>query len=1422
MLKLSTAILIFFLCFSLYAQKLQWDIETITIKDGLRSDAVTAIIKDRQGFLWFGTKMGLHRFDGYQLKTYKNDLNDSASLAHNRVSDLCEDHSGNLWITSPAGVSRLNPETDQITHYMHISSDSAGVCRGLRKRVFVDSRDNVWVGTARGLDRHDKDRDSFLHYGHNSKENNSSGAETISCIYEDKDNTLWIGTRSGGLMRMVQTNKTFQRFLVNPNEPSSRSNTISCISEDSSGNLWIGTGDGLFLFDRNEFFFSRVLDKEGQHNAPQSQIFVAVHEDPDGNYWIRTYSGLYLYDARLKRMEAWEHTTRNPVYGVWENIRSLYQDANGTIWYGKHYRGIVKLVPKKNQFRFYRNNPNFEDHEIRSVLVENKDIIWIGTFSGLSRWNRRNNAYRFYQYDPEDENTISNNHVNHIFKDHTGILWIATANGLNKLEDSGNGTYKFVHYNHNPSDPLSISSNLIVNICEDNSGSIYISGCGGQTERCERKIDVYDRENDSFLHLEYALPGFQDKATGYVCLAETGRLWVHNNDEVEGLLEIKLPLHKNSQYTLSPDTIIQYIAKAGRLNSNDVIYMHKDPTGNYWIGTEGGGLNKMSVKKSNSHRSGEIQFEYFTTEDGLCSDFINLILEDNKGKLWLGTSNGISRFDPISNSFTNYDKTDGLITYDFTFDCAKSPDGELFFRSNKGLLAFHPDSIVDNPIVPPIVITDFQLFNQTVQVGDKSPLSKNISYTTDIKLPYNQNFLSFEYAALNYLHTEKNNYKYKMIGLDQDWIEAGTRRYADYPDLKPGEYTFRVLGSNNDGIWNMEGASLKISILPPWWATNYAYMLYGLVAVLLLLGYGRLRTFQIRKQRKMLEKQVKERTEQIVEQKEEIESQKETLEKQNMKILELDQLKSKFFNNISHEFRTPLTLIQGPVEDLLATARLKKNEISKLNMVTRNTKRLLNLVNQLLDIARLESGRMKLKLVEDDIFQHLHSITASFSSMAEAKGILYNRLIPRDRLVTWFDPGALEKIITNLLSNAFKFTSESGEVAFKAKLVEGPVNAQKRLELSISDEGPGIPEDALDKIFTRFYQVGPEHEKTIPGTGIGLSLVRDLVELYHGKIQVQSEPGIGSEFIVSLPLGKDHLKKDEFDLLIEKEDPRTDTSENQEHLESLIETVLVSQHKSKEAKPIVLIVDDNSDIRRHISDNMKYDFQIIEAVNGSAGLKKALEIIPDLILTDLIMPGMDGIALCRNAKGDERTSHIPIVMLTAKSSMEEKLQGLETGADDYVSKPFNMKELKTRVSNLIEQRKKLREQFSKEITLEPNQISVTPLDEEFLKKAIDIVERNIADEHFTLSQFQDAMHMSHSTLFRKLYALTNLSPTSFIRNIRLKRAAQLLEEQYGNVAKVSFEVGFNNPSYFSKCFKSLFGVSPANYLKKKKDVTASC
>ena len=849
----------------------------------------------------------------------------------------------------------------------------------------------------------------------------------------------------------------------------------------------------------------------------------------------------------------------------------------------------------------------------------------------------------------------------------SGVLWIGTRGA--GLNKFDREKEQFKHYKHIPDDPTSISHNWILAIYEDKSGIFWVGTFGGG-------LSKFDREKEQFKHYKH----IPDDPTS--------------------------------------------------ISNNAVLEIYEDKSGIFWIGTNAG-LNKFDREKE--------QFKHFTTKDGLPSDYISGILEDDYGNLWLSTPRGISKFNPQANKFKNYDQKDGLINMDFSFGgYLKSRSGELFFGGLNGLDVFHPDNIKkDNPHIPPIVITDFQLLHKSVPIGfDKSKnrtiLEKSITETKEIELNYEDNVITFEFAALDFRCPEENQYAYMMEGFEKDWIYTdASRRYATYTNLDPGEYTFRVKGSNNAGIWNEEGASLKIKILP--------------------------------------------------------------------------EMRSRFFADISHEFRTPLTLILGPLKQIIEKTK-ESETLEEASVAEKSAERLNVLVNQLLDLSRVVTRNMKLKACSENIIPLLKGLTLSFASLAERKNITLKFISKRKILKVYVDRDKVEKIVTNILSNAFKFTEEGGSVDVNVRSMNG------KAEIKVSDTGIGIPKNRLDKIFDRFYQVGDTHKRRGEGAGIGLALTKELVELHKGEIKVESKEGKGTTFIVSLPLGRDHLLPEEIsEGKVEKEkEPITFVTEIEEDKkEEEIDIDLITETE----KPLLLIVEDNSDVRTYIRGHLEESYRISEAVDGKDGMNKALKHIPDLIVSDVMMPEMDGFELCEELKKDERTSHIPIILLTAKADIEDKIEGLETGADDYIMKPFDAKELQVRIKNLIEQRKKLRERFNIEATIPIKKGKYSQIDEQFLKKVMDVIEKHISEPEFHLDEFGKEIRMSRTQLHRKIRALTNHSPHNFILFIRLRHAAELLSKGAGNITEIAYDFGFSSPSHFAKTFKEQFGKTPSDYIK---------
>jgi signal transduction histidine kinase/DNA-binding response OmpR family regulator len=802
-----------------------------------------------------------------------------------------------------------------------------------------------------------------------------------------------------------------------------------------------------------------------------------------------------------------------------------------------------------------------------------------------------------------------------------------------------------------------------------------------------------------------------------------------------------------------------------------------------WIGTQGGGLCQFD--------KGTGEFTIYTKKDGLPVNRVLKIIADPKGNLWLAADWNICMFDTAKKMIKYFEASNELPASPFA--CLIDHEGELFFGGYRGLVRFYPDSMKDNSYVSDPVLTDLKINYKPAE------LDTVITEKKSIVLAYQQNYLSFEFAALDFYRPELYQYAYKMEGADKDWVFTdATRRYATYTNLDPGKYIFRIKCANNNGVWNEQGTSVRIIITPPWWRTGWAYVLYALILGSIVVGLWRfqVRRIQIRSELKM-----------------------KSFETQ--KLQEIDSMKSRFFANISHEFRTPLTLILGPINKILTKTRNQEIK-QELNIMQRNAQRLQRLINQLLDLSKIEAGKMTLQARPENIVALLNRIVQSFESQAKLKGIELKFQSEQDEIIAFIDRDKIENIFYNLLSNALKFTSQGGNVAVVCKIQF--VNRKSEIVIAVADTGIGIPPNRLDKIFNRFYQVDDSYTREHEGSGIGLALTRELVDLHHGKIEVESELNKGTTFRVYLPLGKEHLKPEEIaadqsasadsepagGLHIEEPSKDSDSTRSDlRHSEGF------APPSHRKALPLVLIVEDNRDMRSYMQDCLASDYRVIEAVDGEDGLHRAIDKIPDLIISDVMMPRMDGFEMCGRLKSDERTSHIPIILLTARASAESKIKGLELGADDYLIKPFDRTELLVRAKNLIEQRRKLRERFSRDISLQPKEIAVTSYDEKFLQRTMDIIEQHLADSEFTIDSLLKEVGMSRMQLHRKLRALINCSASEFIRVLRLKRAAQLLQQKSGNVTEVAFEVGFNNLSYFSRCFRQQFGKLPSEYTPMK-------
>jgi signal transduction histidine kinase/ligand-binding sensor domain-containing protein/DNA-binding response OmpR family regulator len=1439
-----------FLSSILFAQSQDFNFDHLSVDQGLSNNLVKSIVQDYRGFMWFGTEDGLNKYDGYTFTVYRHDPDDSLSISGNWVCSLHESHYRGkhiLWVgTFYGGLNRLDLDTEQFTHFRHDPNDPQSLSHDRIVSIFEDSFGELWIGTDKGVNKFDRDTGKFVRYQHNRKDPTSLSDNQFCTLYESftsGTSVLWVGTFKG-LNKFDRKTEKFTRYKHDLHNPNSLSHNLICdLFADTSGILWISTNNGgLNKFDIETGQFTHFKYNPDNSNSISSNMVVSILEDNfQGNnvIWLGTFNGLDKFDLKTEQFTHYKHNPGNPKSLCNSRVNLLYKDKTGCIWISTQGGGLSKFDPNRQKFAHIeqdkRNLKGLSGNGICAIR-ESKycgpNTFWIGTQEGgLNKYDRNTERFTHYQYDPGNANSLSNDFVLTIFESHfqgRNDLWIGTVDGLNKFDLK---TKKFTRYRHVSGDPYSISNNIIRSIYEDQTGTLWVGTRNGGLNKLDRisgrfSINRYIRGE--------VLAIIEDN---------TGSLWAGT---YRGLAHYNSDTDDYTHYLHDPDD-------PHSLSHSYVLSLYQDKSARIWIGTRDG-LNLYNFETN--------KFTCYKVKDGLPNNVINGILEDNHGNLWLSTNHGLSVFDPAKKTFRNYDMYDGLQSDQFVIgSCCLSKKGEMLFGGINGFNVFHPDSIRDNPHIPEVYLTDFQIFNKKVDVksGDISTrddtyyLPKHISNISEITLSYKESVFSFEFAALDYHSPQKNKYAYKMEGVDLDWVYTdASRRYVTYTQLDPGEYIFHVKASNNDGIWNEVGTSINILITPPWWRTTWAYSVYVLLFAFTLYT---LRAYDQKRQRL-----------------------KHNLELEHLhaeKLEEVDRIKSRFFANISHEFRTPLTLIKGPVKQMLSgefTGNIKEN----YQMILRNSDRLLGLINQLLDLSKLESGRMALQVSKTDLATFIKSLVLSFSSLAETRKINLSFHADENTIPGYTDRDKMEKIINNLLSNAFKFTPSRGQIRVTVKIQNSkhqntnkfqitnyqlPITNSNFLEITVSNTGPAIPADQLGRIFDRFYQADTTYKKDGQGSGIGLALTKELVELHHGTIHAtcmgmvrHAHPvtPVDSEttFTIHLPISKDHYKAEEIieAPMVEEIEFRFPPEEG--GLKGVFkEPSLIIHESSIEHRassipdkkclfpvdlsgpnpprfgpppvpglrtPLLLIVEDNADVSSYICSFLNHDYRILSTINGNEGVKKALECYPDLIISDVMMPEMDGFELCKKIKSDEHTSHIPVILLTAKADINSKIEGLEFGADDYISKPFEAGELQARIKNLIEQRKRLQEKYSHVLEINPADLAATSIDEQFIKRLLEVFENHVEESDFSTEDYAREVGMSRSNLHRKLQALTNQPTHQFLRSLRLKRAAQLLKNSTGSVTEIAYAVGFNNPNYFAKMFRQQFGQSPSQFANKNK------
>jgi signal transduction histidine kinase/ligand-binding sensor domain-containing protein/DNA-binding response OmpR family regulator len=1365
-------ILVFQVLVAQESKNTEYKFRHLDSSNGLSSNQITAIHKDRFGFVWFGTISGLNRYDGYSFRVYKNIPGDTTTIPFNNIQNIYEDHNGCLWLISQDNqLSVFDPSKDIFYRDYCLFREANNVPSQFISSLVVDHDSNLWLASNRfGLYYVRAADNKVIKIPSEKDKEGGIASEYVTDVFLANDSTILI-INAWGVVEYIDSNtlKVLKRF-----QPEKLKSLIDqdyfSVFEDNEGDVWIYSEQrdlGLFYYSPEtgeELHFRADAEK----HRLSTNIVTGVLQDHNGHIWVATdHGGIQIIDKSNFSVMAVQKVPGSSNSLSQNSITSLLRDDSGTIWIGTYKEGVNYYHPELFQFRLFSHNPlnsgGLPANDIDCFAEDEKGNLYIGTNgNGLIYYDRNNERFSVFKARPDNPDSLSHDVIVSLLYDSKDRLWVGTYyGGLNCYDGE-----RFKRYYHDPEDPNTISDNRIWKIYEDSDGRIWIGTLGGG-------LDLLDESNGRFLH--YRDGDLNSVHSGFILTIyedDAKNLWFGTSNGIDVLNKTTgrfwhIPANPGKQNTLSHHIVLSII---------------QDQRGLMWFGTRNG-LNMFDPETK--------EFRLFLERDGLPDNNILNILEDDNGNLWMSTLNGISKLEITGNngefefSFSNYDLLDGLQGREFNEHSAfKTSRGELIFGGPEGFNLFLPEEIQKTPFTPGVLLTGLRLFNREVgvqeEIHNKVVLTKPLFLSDSLVLKHNQNVFSLEFSGMGHPHPEKIHYQYKLEGFDEQWVDTdASNRLATYTNLNFGAYVFRVRARmGEDGEFGPE-KRLVVIIKPPFYATRYAYVGYFVLFTGLVVLFG----FIIRRRERIR-----------------YERQHELHEHQ--RIHEMDAMKIKFFTNISHEFRTPLTLIITPLEKL--AKEVKDDYLSEqLKIVLRNARRLMRLVNQLLDFRKIEVQGVTLNHTRADLIGFVEEVAHSFSDLFDTKSIRFSFESNVSSLQMGFDQEKLEKVIFNLLSNAFKFSKEKGEVKLKVEYCEkrSTTDSGALVKISVSDTGIGISEEEQKHIFERFFQTGTAGISNL-GSGIGLSIAREFVRLHGGEISVDSTPGKGSVFVVELPVDQN------------EEVSTGEPVSRMLPVEPVIHETSIA-HSDEEERELLLIIEDNEDLRFYLKENLGRRYRIAEAADGKEGYEKAVAIYPDVIISDIMMPEPDGIELCRKLKNDPKTSHIPVILLTAKVSTEQEIEGLDAGADDYITKPFNYEVLELKIKRLTEIRKKLRSKLQKQYyEISPGEIGITSLDEKFMKKATKFVEKNLSNTGLSVELFSKEMGVSRGHLYNKIMALTGKTPTEFIRIMRLKRGAQLLANSQLTVSEVAYKVGFNDPKYFSRYFKEEFGVSPSQYIRR--------
>lgn len=1298
-------IILWCLCISVKAQELYF--KNYQVNDGLSSNTITSILQDSRGFMWFGTRNGLNRFDGIHFKVYQTDPNDSLSIGNNSITSIVEDSTRNIWIGTYKGIYQYIPQKES---FQLLFPEFQFV-----KDLQVDSKNNMWLISDNHLFK--------ISAKHKAQKISEESLGEITSFEIQDVNNIWIANQKSEIIRINSEGKVLQKISLSKLNASQSLNTIQKIHIVNHQQLLIGTMNNLYLVDINLYTLQVLLPPNIPH-----QVHTILHQE-ENTYWVGTELGLYIVNLENKTYQKVTREYANP-YALTDNvIYSLLKDVEGGMWVGTFFGGINYFAPSLNQFQKYYPSGGknaISGNVVHEICEDDYGNIWIGTEdAGLNKINKKTGKITSYLADGKPGSiTYQNIHGLVAVKNE---LWIGTyEHGLDVLDiPSG----KVIRHYETSLDPYSIRGNFIVSLYKSKNDEVYIGTWNG--------LSKYDRKNNRFITDTFFTNSIQSIIEDHQNIMWVGSygggVWWRNPNTGETGKYLHDSTNKNS------------------LISNYVNNVYQDSKKNIWISTESG-ISKLNYQTK--------KFE--TIYLGNTNDYqVFRVIEDINHNFWITTSKGLIHYFPTTGKIKKYTQTDGILSEQFNYNSSfQTQDGYIYLGTVKGMISFHPDQIRETSYIPPVYITHLQSNYQDILK------EQSILFTENIVLPAQSSNISFDVACLSYITPDKNEYLYKMEGVDNDWVPLKGNRTIYYTNLSPGNYTFHIKGGRNLESITPDMNSIQIRILPPWYLSVWAYLVY--IAIITCIIYLIVRYYKIahaeRTKRKLAY----------------LETEKER---------EIHHAKIEFFTNIAHEIRTPLTLIKLPLDKLHSELGNQSSYQENLSMMKKNTQRLIELTDQLLDFRKAEANKFTLNFVQTDINETIRELYQNFLPIAEQRNLDIQLELPRVSLMAYVDPEGIKKILTNLINNAIKYADKKVIV----KLFPFYSDAVS-FEIGVKSDGYKIPETLREKIFEPFYRI-KETDK-VTGTGIGLALARSLAELHHGSLELQHTDDLYNHFILSIPIHQ----------------------EEEIHLidENLEETQLMEEENIDDSKIKLLIVEDQKEILRFLQKELKDEFGIYSAYNG----KEALEVLEkeniQIVISDIMMPIMDGIELTKKIKKDLQYSHIPVVLLTAKNSLHAKIEGLEAGADAYIEKPFSLEHLTAQLNNLLANRNIIKEYFSKASNINLGSTKLSNADQQFIEKLHQFILENINEPQLDVDMLSKLMNMSRATFYRKVKSISDLSPNELIVATRLKKAASLLVEDGLKIKEVVSMVGYSNSSNFSRDFSKQFGMSPSQYINENK------